>query len=90
LRFIVITLYSKPNCPHCVQAKEYLTRNEIYFETVDVTTNPEALAFIKDRGHKTVPQLYVGSKILVEGGNAALQQLRPEQVTDEVDRILRD
>lgn len=83
----MITLYSKPNCPHCVRAKEYLIRHEIQFETVDVTENPEALAFIKGRGHQTVPQLYVGDKILVEGGNAALQQLRPEQVIEQVSAL---
>jgi glutaredoxin-like protein NrdH len=84
----MITVYSKPNCPHCVRAKEYLVRNGIPFEMVDVTQNPEALAFIKENGHKTVPQLYVGKKILVEGGNASLQALTPQQVNDQVHVLL--
>lgn len=83
----MITLYSKPNCPHCVQAKNYLTRHEIEFNTVDVTEDAKALDFIKSRGHKTVPQLYVGDTVLVEGGNAALQQLKPEQVRERVNQI---
>lgn len=83
----MITLYSKPNCPHCVQAKNYLTRHEIEFNTVDVTEDAKALDFIKSRGHKTVPQLYVGDTVLVEGGNAALQQLKPEQVRERVGQI---
>jgi glutaredoxin-like protein NrdH len=84
----MITVYSKPNCPHCVRAKEYLVRNSIPFEMVDVTQNAEALAFIKENGHKTVPQLYVGKKILVEGGNASLQALTPQQVNDQVHVLL--
>jgi glutaredoxin len=55
---------------------------------VDVTQNPDALAFIKENGHKTVPQLYVGKKILVEGGNAALQQLSADQVSQQVSILL--
>jgi glutaredoxin len=70
-----------------VQAKNYLTRHEIEFQTVDVTENAQALDFIKARGHKTVPQLYVGETVLVEGGNAALQQLKPEQVRERVGQI---
>lgn len=84
----MITVYSKPNCPHCVRAKDFLTRHQIAFETVDVTADADALAFIKGRGHQTVPQLYVGEKILVEGGNAALQQLSADQVRDRVHTLL--
>jgi glutaredoxin len=81
----MITLYSKPNCPHCVQSKAYLDRHAIPYRTVDVIADPAALAFIKEtKGHKTVPQLYVGDTLLVEGGNSGLQKLAPEEVTRRV------
>lgn len=76
----MITVYSKPNCPHCDQAKAYLTANRIKFEVIDVTQDPAALAFIKDRGHRSVPQLYLGDELLVEGGNATLQRMHPDAV----------
>jgi glutaredoxin-like protein NrdH len=80
----LITLYSKPNCPHCVQAKAYLDRHAIDYRTVNVLEDAEALAFIKGRGHKTVPQIYVGENLLVEGGNSSLQALSPVDVRERV------
>lgn len=81
----MITVYSKSHCPHCVATKNYLTQNGIVFETVDVQQNPEALAFIKGRGHQTVPQIYVGDKLLVEGGNSGLQRLTPVQIRERAE-----
>lgn len=81
-----ITIYSKPNCPHCTAAKHYLTENDIKFFEVNVAEDAEALRFLKERGHRTVPQLYVGKKLLVEGGNGGLQALTPDQVRERVQR----
>lgn len=86
----MIKLYSKDHCPHCVQAKAYLDRHSIPYETIDVLADPKALAFIKDRGHRTVPQIYVGDKILVEGGNSALQALDPSEVRLRVVNLLTE
>ena len=38
----MITVYTKPNCPYCTIAKQYLEKNEFEFETVDITENTEA------------------------------------------------
>lgn len=84
----MITLYSKPNCPHCVQSKNYLTTHGIDFTEVNVLESQEALDFIKARGHKTVPQIYVGESLLVEGGNSALQRLTPDEVRSKVTMLL--
>lgn len=76
----MITVYSKPNCPHCVAAKNYLSKHEIEFHVKDVSVDEDALKFLKGRGHKSVPQLYVGDKLLVEGGNAGLQKLSADEI----------
>lgn len=65
---MTITVYSKPGCAYCMAAKQWLDRFEIPHRIVDVTQDPAALAFIKERGHRTVPQLYLGERLLVEGG----------------------
>lgn len=84
----MITIYSKPNCPHCVAAKMFLENHNIPFQTVDVTQDEAALEFIRGRGHKTVPQLYVGESLLVEGGNSSLQKLSPDEIRDRVNTLL--
>jgi glutaredoxin 3 len=71
----MITVYSKPNCPYCVNAKSWLSANGFQFETIDVTADPKALAFIKERGHMTVPQIYLGETLLVEGGFTGMVKL---------------
>lgn len=76
----MITVYSKPHCPHCVAAKNYLTNHGIPFNEIDVTTHQPSLDFIRAQGHKTVPQLYVGETLLVEGGNAGLQKIPADEI----------
>ncbi len=80
----MITLYGKPNCPYCVQAKNYLVQHGIAFENVDVTADPNALAFIKERGHKTVPQLYLGDRMIVEGGYHGLRNLGIDKLRERL------
>ena len=72
----MITVYYRetPFCPYCDKAKTWLTENNFEFSIVDVS-DPTALQFIKDRGHKTVPQIYNGEKLLVEGGYTGMVTL---------------
>jgi len=70
----MLTVYTKPDCSHCVAAKQYLNEHEIDFSEVDVVANAKALSFLRERGHRTVPQLYAGER-LIEGGNTALQRM---------------
>ena len=64
----MLTVYSKDNCPYCVQAKNLLTKRNIAFEEVRVDQNPEAKEFIIKEGHRTVPQIYHNGKLFVECG----------------------
>ena len=80
----MIKLYGKPDCTFCIKAEEWLKRNNFQFEKIDVTEDAEALAFIKGRGHKKVPQIYYNSRILVEGGYDGLSSLRPEDLTHRI------
>jgi len=64
----MLTVYSKPHCPFCDQAKAYLQQQAVEFEVVDVMASPEAMNFIKTAGHRTVPQIYKDGELFVEGG----------------------
>ena len=68
----MITVYSKNNCPFCVQAKSLLQLKGVEFEEVKIDEVPEAREFIMAEGHKTVPQIYHNGKLLVEGGYQGL------------------
>jgi len=77
----MITIYSKPNCAYCDRAADYLQKNNIAFKKVDVTEDEKAMNFVKERGHRSLPQIYCGDKLLVEGGYDGLKGLQPSDLT---------
>lgn len=78
----MITLYSKPHCPYCDMAKQYLTKHEFEYEVIDISENEEARDFLIAEGHRTMPQIYYKGKLLIEGGGMALNRLQPEYVRE--------
>jgi glutaredoxin 3 len=70
----MITVYSKNNCPFCVQAKSLLQLKGVEFEEVKIDETPEAREFVLAEGHRTVPQIYKDGKLLVEGGFQGLKK----------------
>lgn len=76
----MITVYSKDDCPFCVMAKQYLTRNDFEYEEINIVQNQEAREFIISEGHTTVPQIYHNGELLVEGGGQALSRMDPNMV----------
>lgn len=83
----MITVYSKPHCPYCTMAKQYLENNDFEYEEIDITENPEAREFLLSEGHRTMPQIYHKGKLLVEGGGQALSRLNPNTVRELIGDI---
>jgi glutaredoxin 3 len=71
----MLKVYSKSNCPFCDRAKHLLTQKGIVYEEVRVDLDPDAREFIMQAGHRTVPQIYLGDQVFVEGGYQGLAQL---------------
>ena len=70
----MITVYSKTQCPYCVQAKNLLKIKGVEFEEINIEKTPEAREFIVSEGHRTVPQIYQNGTLLVEGGFQGLMK----------------
>jgi len=70
----MITVYSKNNCPFCVQAKSLLQLKGVEFEEIKIDESTEAREFVVGEGHRTVPQIYKDGKLLVEGGFQGLKK----------------
>jgi glutaredoxin 3 len=79
----MITVYSKNNCPFCVQAKSLLQLKGIDFEEVKIDESTEAREFVLGEGHRTVPQIYQDGKLLVEGGFQGLKK-QPEEFFNQL------
>ena len=83
----MLTVYSKNNCPFCVQAKNLLALKNIPYEEIKVDENPEAREFIVGEGHRTVPQIYKGKTLFVEGGFQGLSKLNEQQLKERLNAI---
>jgi len=68
----MIVVYSKNNCPFCVQAKNLLKNKGVQFEEIKIDEDQDAKEFILAQGHRTVPQIYKNGDLLVEGGYQGL------------------
>lgn len=79
----MITVYSKNNCPFCVQAKNLLTLKGFEYSEVKIDEDQDARNFVLAEGHRTVPQIYKDGKLLVEGGFQGLAK-QPEEFWAEL------
>lgn len=84
----MLTVYSKPDCPHCVNAKNYLKHNNIPFQEINIEQNLDASEFVTGQGHRTVPQIYFQGRIFVADGWQGLSKMTPEQIRQDLE--LRD
>jgi glutaredoxin len=80
----MITVYSKNNCRHCTQTAELLTSKDIDFTMVKIDEDAAAMEFVLSRNHKTVPQLYIGTQLLIEGGLSGLRRLSDAELNTRI------
>lgn len=55
----MITVYSKPNCPQCTATYCKLKSLGLLHDSIDVTEDAEALAFIRALGYQQAPVVVV-------------------------------
>jgi glutaredoxin 3 len=61
-----VKVYSTSTCPYCTMAKEFLKKNNIQFESVDVGMDREAAKEMKDKSSQMgVPVLDIDGQIIV-------------------------
>jgi glutaredoxin-like YruB-family protein len=64
-----IVLYSTSWCPHCKEAKEYFTRNNIPFINRDVEIDPDAMTVLTGKyKSQGVPVIVLGDDAVVLKG----------------------
>jgi len=55
---IMLTVYSKNNCPNCVKLKNQLASWNVEYEEVNIEQDMHARNFVIEQGHRSVPVLY--------------------------------
>jgi len=80
----MLTVYSKTVCPYCVNAKNFLRVRGIDFLEVNIEEDEVAREFLREAGHRTVPQIYKDGEVFVEGGWTGLSKLSVEELNSKL------
>lgn len=61
-----IIIYTTPACPYCIIIKNFLKKNNIKFEEVDISKNEKKKEeLIKKSGQMSVPVTEIDGKIII-------------------------
>ena len=59
-------IYSTPTCPYCEMAKDYFKKNNVDFESFDVSTDEKAAKDMISKSHQMgVPVIDINGAIIV-------------------------
>lgn len=71
-----VKVYSTPTCPYCQMTKDFLKKNSVKFEDIDVSKDQEvAREMIEKSGQMGVPVIDVDGKIIVGYNVTALKEV---------------
>ncbi len=84
-----VVIYTISNCPHCRDAKEYLTSNKIPFINREVDTDDEHMATLMKiydsmgvpEQKRGVPLIVIGNRIRIQGFNKEKLQSALKEMT---------
>lgn len=79
-----LTVYTKPGCQYCAAAKEFLNNNEIEYVEVDITVQEDKADWLRAKGHRTLPVIYVGDEPLINGGWTTLKTMRKHEIIERL------
>ena len=79
-----LQLYTQNECGWCIQLEQKLTDWGFEYELLNITLDEDAKQFMKEEGHKTVPQLYYKGKDVMQGKS---ENLTSGGLQDNIDRV---
>ena len=72
---VEVTIYGTKSCPWCNVAKEFMIKNKVKFEYIDVGADREkAMEMIKKSGQMGVPVIDIGGEIIVGFNQPAIKR----------------
>ena len=82
-----VEIYTTRYCPYCISAKALLTRKDVQFSEIDVSSDPggRAAMIARANGRMTVPQIFIGDVHV--GGSDELHEL---ERAGKLDALLGD
>ena len=78
-----VTVYTQPNCVQCTMTKKQLDKLGVAHDTVDVTADPEAHAYVSGLGYQSAPV------VVVNDGEDHWSGYRDEKIKELAERMKR-
>ena len=73
---MIVKVYSTPTCPFCVHAKEFLKKNNIEYEDIDISKDQEAgMKIMEETGQTGVPIIQVDDDFVFGFNEDKLKEL---------------
>ena len=79
---VKLTLYTQNDCPYCVMMKNKLKEWGYDYTEVNISYELDKKAFLRENGHRTVPQVYWNNTHLNKVDTAELTQQMLEAELD--------
>ena len=58
----MIKMYTRDNCTQCIATKQFLDRQEVDYEIIDLDKEPEAMVQVEEMGYRSLPILVVDNE----------------------------
>jgi glutaredoxin len=85
-----VVIYTLTTCPHCMEAKEYFTANNIPFINREVDSDDHHMEeLMKIYDQMGVPEAKRGVPLIIIGESIRLQGFNKEKVQDALRKILQ-
>ena len=63
----MFTIYGQPRCSYCASAKKLLDNRGIQYKYIDISKDKSALTMLRDKGLRTVPQIWSENEVYIGG-----------------------
>ena len=81
---MILHLYTQNKCGWCRKLEDALVEWGHEYEVFNISNDIYAKQFMRDKGHKTVPQLYYAGKDVMQGPS---ENLTSGKLQDNIDRV---
>lgn len=87
---VPVVIYTLSTCPHCREAKEYLTSNNIPFVNREVDSDDKHMEeLVKIFDEMGVPEARRGVPLIIIGGTTRIQGFNREKVQGALQKVLK-
>lgn len=79
-----LTVYGRDDCGQCRQARAWLSLHNIPYHEVNIDHDTQARDMLRQRGLRTLPQIFFQGEIFVPNGWQGLSKCTPGEVQGRI------